>query len=77
MAAARVAPVDSAVDRDLRYADGADRRQFVTFEPNEKLEAVFGRYPPLDDSPSRALGLYDDGTPDNLACRATGAKDTL
>lgn len=56
---------------------GEDRRQLVTFEPNERLEAVFGRYPPLDDSPSRALGLYDDGSPDNLVRRATGAKDTL
>jgi D-erythronate 2-dehydrogenase len=49
---------------------GDDRRQLVTFEPNEKLEAVFGRYPPLDDSASRALGLYEDGSPGNLVRRA-------
>lgn len=55
---------------------GDDRRQFVTFEPNEKLEAVFGRYPVLDDSASRALGLRDDGSPANLVRRAIGASDT-
>ena len=56
---------------------GDDRRQLVTFEPNEKLEAVFGRYPPLDDSASRALGLQDDGSTDNLVRRAVGETDTL
>lgn len=55
---------------------GDDRRQLVTFEPNEKLEAVFGRYPCLDDSAPRALGLQDDGSRDNLVRRATGATDT-
>ena len=51
---------------------GDDRRDLVRFEPNEKLEAVFGRYPPLDDAASRALGLQDDGSPENLIRRATG-----
>lgn len=57
-----------------RYGD--DRRQLVTFEPNEKLEAVFGRYPPLDDSASRALGLHADGSPDDLVRRSLGASGT-
>jgi len=56
---------------------GDDRRQLITFEPNEKLEAVFGRYPLLDDSASRALGLCDDGSPENLIRRAISATDTL
>lgn len=56
---------------------GEDRRQLVTFEPNEKLEAVFGRYPPLDDSAARALGLHEDGSPENLVRRSLGARDTL
>lgn len=56
---------------------GDDRRQLVTFEPNAKLEAVFGSYPPLDDSASRDLGLHDDGSPDDLVRRALGARDTL
>lgn len=56
---------------------GDDRRQLVSFEPNEKLEAVFGRYPLLDDSAPRALGLQDDGTPDNLVRRAIGAEESL
>jgi nucleoside-diphosphate-sugar epimerase len=51
---------------------GHDRRDLVRFEPIEKLEAVFGRYPPLADAVSRALGLRDDGSPENLIRRATG-----
>jgi len=49
---------------------GDDRRQLVTFEPNEKLEAVFGRYPRLDDESARALGLQDDGSAQALVVRA-------
>lgn len=56
---------------------GEDRRQLVTFEPNEKLEAVFGRYPPLDDTAARALGLHEDGSPENLVRRALEATDPL
>lgn len=56
---------------------GDDRCQLVTFEPNEKLEAVFGRYPPLDDSTSRALGLHDDGSPDHLVRRSLGEEVAL
>lgn len=54
---------------------GNDRRQLVTFEPNERLEAVFGCYPRLDDSAPRALGLRDDGSPDDLVRRALGVED--
>jgi nucleoside-diphosphate-sugar epimerase len=50
---------------------GDDRNGLVTFEPSEKLEAVFGRYPPLDDGASRALGLQDDGSAEALIFRAT------
>jgi D-erythronate 2-dehydrogenase len=50
---------------------GNDRKGLVTFEPNEKLEAVFGRYPPLEDGASRALGLQDDGSAESLILRAT------
>jgi D-erythronate 2-dehydrogenase len=55
---------------------GDDRRQLVTFEPNEKLEAVFGRYPRLDDAAARALGLRDDGSPEELVRRATASGAT-
>jgi D-erythronate 2-dehydrogenase len=53
---------------------GDDRRHLVTFEPNDKLEQVFGHYPPLDDSASRGLGLRDDGSPETMIRRATGAQ---
>lgn len=49
---------------------GADRRGLVRYEAQEPLEAVFGRYPALDDSASRALGLRDDGDAPALIRRA-------
>lgn len=49
---------------------GADRRALVQFRPIPDVEAVFGRYPRLDDSASRALGLRDDGSADALVRRA-------
>lgn len=49
---------------------GDDRRDLVAFAPNERLEAVFGRYPVLDDAHARALGLADDGSPEALVRRA-------
>lgn len=51
---------------------GADRSQVVRYEPKAALEAVFGRYPRLDDSASRALGLRDDGSPQAMVRRALG-----
>lgn len=49
---------------------GADRQTLVQYEGQEALEAVFGRYPALDDSDSRALGLRDDGDATALIRRA-------
>lgn len=49
---------------------GADRRELVSFRPIPDVEAVFGRYPRLDDASSRALGLRDDGSADALVRRA-------
>lgn len=51
---------------------GEDRAGLVQYAPQAQVEAVFGRYPPLDDRASRALGLQDDGTPENLIRRALG-----
>jgi nucleoside-diphosphate-sugar epimerase len=56
---------------------GNDRERLVAFEPNEDLEAVFGRYPPLDDTASRALGLQDDGSPESMIRRATDQSPPL
>jgi nucleoside-diphosphate-sugar epimerase len=50
---------------------GADRRALVRYEPNEVLEAGFGRYPPLDASTAEALGFHHDGTIANLIRNAT------
>lgn len=54
---------------------GADRRTLVAFRPDPGVEAVFGRYPRLDDAPSRALGLRDDGSAEALVRRALGETD--
>jgi hypothetical protein len=49
---------------------GEDRSALVQFDPKPELEAVFGRYPVLDDAASRALGLRDDGSVRMLIERA-------
>lgn len=49
---------------------GADRRALVHYAPQPALEAVYGRYPVLDDAAGRALGLTDDGSPADLVRRA-------
>ncbi|MBL0420176.1 NAD-dependent epimerase/dehydratase family protein [Ramlibacter sp. AW1] len=49
---------------------GTDRAGLVRFEAQPAVEAVYGRYPVLDDSASRALGLRDDGSARELLQRA-------
>ena len=51
---------------------GPDRPALVSYEPQPAVEAVFGRYPALDDGAARALGLRDDDTPQALVRRALG-----
>lgn len=51
---------------------GESRRSLVSFQPRPEVEAVFGRYPRLDDASARALGLRDDGSADDLVRRALG-----
>lgn len=51
---------------------GSNRQGLVRYKPVESVEAVYGRYPVLDDAPSRALGLQDDGNQDDLVLRAVG-----
>ena len=41
---------------------GEDRRSLVRYQPNENVEAGFGRFPPLDASASQAIGFRDDGS---------------
>lgn len=53
-----------------RYGESC--RGLVTFQPRPDVEAVFGRYPRLDDASARALGLRDDGSADDLVRRALG-----
>ena len=48
----------------LMYGD--DRRQLIRYEPNEALEAGFGRYPPLNTATAETLGFRNDGTVEQL-----------
>ena len=43
------------------------------FDPDMGLEAIFGRYPVLDDTAARQLGLRDDGCVATLIERALAA----
>ncbi|RYF66250.1 MAG: NAD-dependent epimerase/dehydratase family protein [Comamonadaceae bacterium] len=58
------------VVRTLSATCGVDGERKVSYAPQRAVEDVFGRYPVLDDRPSRLLGLRDDGTPDALIRRA-------
>lgn len=48
---------------------GSDKRALVSYRPNEKLESVFGRFPPLNAHRSEALGFQHDGSVDALIGR--------
>ena len=54
-----------------RYGD--DRRALVRWQPNEALEAAFGRYPPLLTPRAEAAGFRHDGSVDALLQRSLGA----
>src|SRR5271165_4749447 len=43
---------------------GPDRRALIRFEPDERTEALFGRYPELSTAREEALGFAHDGSPD-------------
>lgn len=51
---------------------GAGRRALIRYAPDARIEAVFGRYPRLDDREPRRLGLRDDGHAEALVRRALG-----
>ncbi|MES2533110.1 MAG: NAD-dependent epimerase/dehydratase family protein [Pseudomonadota bacterium] len=61
------------VVQTLSRVFGVDGEELIRYAPRPAVEAVFGRYPALDDSASRALGLRDDGTPETLVRRALDA----
>jgi nucleoside-diphosphate-sugar epimerase len=51
-------------------ATAAGRQPQVRFQPNEALEAIFGRMPPLNTPLARELGFVDDGSLHDLTQRA-------
>ncbi|MDM0012100.1 NAD-dependent epimerase/dehydratase family protein [Variovorax sp. J22P168] len=58
-----------------RFGDG--RRRLVEYQPDDALEAIFGRYPPLDDRLARVAGFVDDATPALLIANALQAHEPL
>jgi nucleoside-diphosphate-sugar epimerase len=60
------------VVQTLSLVYGVDGERLVRYAPQPALEAVFGRYPRLDDQAARALGLRDDGSAEALVRRALG-----
>ncbi|WP_295551334.1 NAD-dependent epimerase/dehydratase family protein [uncultured Pseudacidovorax sp.] len=59
-----------AIVQALSAEFGVDGQALVRHAPQPDVEAVFGRYPPLDDRIPRALGLRDDGDARALVRRA-------
>lgn len=51
---------------------GEDRRGRVNYQPDEQLEANFGRYPPLLAEAAETLGLRHDGDLEQLIERTLG-----
>ncbi len=45
---------------------GPDRRSLIAFSPDQRIEAMFGRYPELTTAREEALGFAHDGTPIRL-----------
>jgi D-erythronate 2-dehydrogenase len=45
---------------------GPERRGLVSFKPDSRIEALFGRYPELATAKEEALGFVHDGTPIRL-----------
>lgn len=62
------------VVRTLSQVYAVDGDQLVRYAPQPSVEAVFGRYPRLDDSAARALGMRDDGSATALVRRALEAE---
>lgn len=54
----------------LSQVYGVDGQGLVRYAPQPQLEAIYGRYPPLDDQAARALGLRDDGSAEALVRRS-------
>lgn len=75
-AAARVWPLPvlrlsiAQVVATLSALYGVDGQALVRYAPQPQVEAVFGRYPRLDDRAARQLGLHDDGSVQEMVERA-------
>ncbi|CCD90718.1 conserved hypothetical protein [Bradyrhizobium sp. ORS 375] len=53
---------------------GAERARLVSFAPDQRIEAVFGRYPPLDAQAEMALGFAHDGSVAAMITHALGSQ---
>lgn len=46
----------------------------MTYQPDERIEALFGRYPPLHTPEAEALGFTHDGSARRLVRAALTAR---
>ncbi|RKT20352.1 nucleoside-diphosphate-sugar epimerase [Paraburkholderia sp. RAU2J] len=53
----------------------ADWSDLVTFEPNPRVEALFGSYPALGTPEAESAGFRNDGTVQQLLARIVGQRD--
>ncbi|MOA49961.1 hypothetical protein D3C78_1729160 [compost metagenome] len=53
---------------------GEDRRALVDYQPDESLEAAFGRLPPLDARAAEVIGFRHDGSIEALIRNAMAAR---
>ena len=51
---------------------GSNRLELIRYEPNEQVEAGFGRFPPVDSSAAEDLGFRHDGSVIALINNALG-----
>lgn len=54
----------------LAWRYGPQRRELITFAPDERIEALFGRLPPLHTPTALAAGFRDDQDVDRLIVSA-------
>ena len=54
----------------LAWRYGPQRRELITFEPDERIEALFGRLPPLHSPAALAAGFRHDQDADRLIVAA-------
>lgn len=67
-------PVASVVEAAAHYL-GCDARDWIRYAPDPRIEALFGRQPPLQTPAAQAAGFVNDGSVDALVARVLQRHD--